>query len=108
MAIPFRPPTHPARSMHWSRHGSGRFGDTTQGGTWKVQRLGRRFCSEVGGADLLSGALVPKRLTCVKFAVSELPGGAWNNAKNCILAGGLVQTTTAIATHRIPREIRSE
>ena len=28
-----RPPTHPARGEFWSCHGSGRFGDTTQGGT---------------------------------------------------------------------------
>ena len=35
-----------------------------------------------------SGALVPKRHTCVNFVVSSNTGGAWDNAMKYILAGG--------------------
>ena len=53
-----------------------------------VQSLVAGFGRLLVSACLPSGALVSKRHTCVNFVVSSNTGGAWDNAKKYILAGG--------------------
>ena len=58
-----RPPTHPAGGELWSCCGSGRFGDTTQGGAWQVQK------------HPLSGSLFFSALVCFCFFAALRWGG---------------------------------